>query len=102
MEEIAGVAMWTLWWVWLAAAVGLAILELFAPGFVLLGFAAGAAIVGGLLGVGGPISAYLAGSFAATFLVFAVASLIAWLIMRRFAGIRRGQVKVWETDINED
>jgi hypothetical protein len=35
--------LWHLWWVWLAAALGLAILEILVPGFIFLGFAVGAA-----------------------------------------------------------
>ncbi|WP_439118076.1 NfeD family protein, partial [Nereida ignava] len=33
------------WWAWAAFALVLAILEVLAPGFVLLGFAIGAALV---------------------------------------------------------
>ncbi len=101
MESVS-TQLWTLGWVWLAGAVLVAILEIFAPGFVFLGFAIGAAIVGVLLSIGGPLSAFLAGSFATTFLLFALFSLVGWLVMRRVAGVRRGQVKVWDTDINED
>ena len=35
-----------LWWVWMAAAVLLLVLEVLAPGFIFLGFAIGAAVVG--------------------------------------------------------
>ncbi|MBU2983099.1 hypothetical protein KO498_14905 [Lentibacter algarum] len=102
MEEVASTELWTNGWAWFAAAVALGILELFAPGFILLGFAIGAGVVGILLGIGGPVSTFLAGSFATTFLLFALFSLVGWLVMRRVAGVRHGQVKVWETDINDD
>lgn len=94
--------MWSLWWVWVVAGVGLAILEVFAPGFVFLGFSAGAVGTGLLLGMGGPVTDWLAGSFPATILTFAVISLVSWLVMRRFVGVRRGQKTVFERDINED
>jgi len=87
---------WDIWWVWIAAALGLAILEVLAPGFIFLGFALGAAVVGILLGVG------IGASLPWLLVVFAVVSLISWIVMRRAFGIRKGQVKVWDRDINED
>ncbi|WP_212523061.1 hypothetical protein [Actibacterium sp. MT2.3-13A] len=88
--------MWALWWVWMAGAVALGILEIFAPGFVFLGFALGAALTGLLLAVG------LSPSLPWLLLIFAVVSLISWLGLRRAFGIRKGQVKIWDRDINED
>ncbi len=90
---------WSVWWVWMVGALLLAILEVVAPAQIFLGFAIGAAGVGValLLGIPG-----LAGSIPAMLLVFAVVSLIAWLVIRRAVGIRKGQVKVFDHDINED
>jgi len=87
------------WWTWMIAAMVLAILEVFLPAQVLLGFAIGAAGVGlGLLiGIPG-----LAGSVPALMLTFAIMSLIGWLMLRRVLGVYKGQVKVWERDVNED
>lgn len=93
---------WAEWWIWLTGAVALAILEIFLPGFIFVGFAAGAAVTGLLIGVGGPVSAWLAGSLPATLLVFAAVSLISWIALRRIVGVRDGQVKYWDRDINED
>jgi membrane protein implicated in regulation of membrane protease activity len=88
---------WQLWWVWAAGGLVLAILEVFAPGYFFLGFAAGAVLVGLGLATG-----LLGGSLPVIALVFAVVSLVAWLIVRRLVGVRRGQVKVWDRDINEN
>ncbi|MEO1537615.1 MAG: hypothetical protein AAFR73_07765 [Pseudomonadota bacterium] len=90
---------WSLWWVWMVGALLLAILEVAAPAQIFLGFAVGAGGVGLalLLGVPG-----LAGSTPAMLLLFAFVSLIAWLIIRQAVGVRAGQVKVFEHDINED
>lgn len=90
---------WAIWWVWIIAALLLATLEVVAPAQIFLGFAIGALGVGltlwgGLLG--------LANSLPLTVLVFAILSLLAWIAVRRLVGVRKGQVKVWETDINED
>jgi membrane protein implicated in regulation of membrane protease activity len=94
--------MWAEWWVWGAAAVVLAIGEVLLPGFVLLGFAVGAAVVALLLLVGGPLAAWLAGNIAVLLLVFAVVSLVAWLVLRRSVGIYRGQVRTFDRDINDN
>ncbi|WP_347311523.1 NfeD family protein [Defluviimonas sp. SAOS-178_SWC] len=88
---------WQEWWVWMIAGAVLAILEIMIPGFILLGFAVGAALTGLLLWLG-----VLGGSLAALVLVFAVASLVAWLVLRRVVGVRHGQVKVWNRDINDN
>lgn len=90
-------ALWQLWWAWLAGGVALAIAEIFLPGFVLLGFAIGAGVVGLLLWTG-----LLGSGIAALLLVFAVASVLAWLGLRRVAGVRHGQVKIWDRDINDN
>ena len=90
-----------LWWHWISAALVLGILEVLAPGHIFLGFAAGAAVVGLLLLLGGPLAAWLASSFAVTVLVFAAFSLLFWIVLQRVLGARRGQVKVWDRDIND-
>ena len=90
---------WSLWWVWMVGALLLAILEVLAPAQIFLGFAAGAAGVGLALLVGVP---GLAGSVPMLLLTFASRSLIAWLLLRPLMGVRKGQVKYFEHDINED
>ncbi|MGI9389429.1 MAG: NfeD family protein [Boseongicola sp.] len=90
---------WAIWWVWIIAALALATLEVVAPAQIFLGFAVGALGVGLALLVGVP---GLATSLPLTSLVFAILSLFAWIAVRRMVGVREGQVKVWEKDINED
>lgn len=87
---------WQEWWVWMVAGVALGVLELLAPAFVLLGFAIGALAVGGLLAIG-----VLGGSLPVIILVFAVLSLVSWIALRKIFGLRHGQVKVWDKDIND-
>ncbi|MDU8926623.1 hypothetical protein RXV86_04420 [Alisedimentitalea sp. MJ-SS2] len=93
---------WQEWWVWVAGGIALAILEIFAPGFIFLGFAVGAVVVGVLLAVGGALSTMMSGSVPMMLLVFALSSLVAWLVLRRMEGVRKGQKKLWDTDINEN
>lgn len=90
-------ALWQEWWVWMVAGAVLAILEVLLPGFILLGFALGAALTGTLLWFG-----VLGGSLGLLLLVFGIASLVAWLALRQLVGVRRGQVKVWNRDINDN
>ena len=90
---------WSVWWVWMVGALLLAIVEVIAPAQIFLGFALGAAGVGLALLIGVP---GLAGSTPMLLLTFAILSLVAWLILRPLLGVRKGQVKHFEHDINED
>lgn len=90
------------WWVWVLAGLGLAVLEIVVPAYIFLGFAIGAVATGLILWVGGPLAAMLAGSWPLTLLVFALLSGAAWLGLRQWLGVRRGQAKIWDRDINED
>ncbi|MGI1662407.1 NfeD family protein [Palleronia sp. KMU-117] len=94
--------MWGLWWVWLSGAVVLGLIEIVVPGYVFFGFALGAAVTGIVLLVGGPVAAALAGSVPGLLLFFAVVSLLCWLGLRRWLGVRKGQIKIIDRDINED
>ena len=94
--------MHSLWWVWIAAGLALAILEVLAPGFVFAGFAVGAVITGAIMGLGIPGSGWMGESLINALVVFAVISVIAWLAMRALMGVRKGQTKRINHDINED
>ena len=89
--------LWQEWWVWIVIGVTLAVAEVMLPGFILLGFAIGAALVGVLLLIG-----VLGSNLFMLILVFALASLIAWIALRRLVVIRKGQVKIWDRDINDN
>ena len=87
--------LWQLWWIWLSAALGLAILEIVAPGFIFLGFAIGAAGVALLLLL--PVSLGLSALLA----VFAVLSLIAWVVLRKLFRSPDDQTRIIHEDINK-
>lgn len=91
-----------IWWVWVAAGFALAILEVFAPGFLFAGFAVGAVITGALMGLSLPGTDWMGASPINALLVFAVLSVIAWLAMRAILGVRQGQSRKIDRDINED
>ncbi len=85
------------WWVWALAGILMLALEVFAPGFLFLGFSIGAGFVSALIAVG-----FLGGSLPVLILVFAIVSLLAWYGLRQVFGVRKNQIKIWDTDINED
>jgi inner membrane protein len=85
------------WWAWVVLGFALGVLEILAPGYIFLGFAIGAVLTGVLVGTGlAPVG------LPALLLIFALASLVAWLGLRRTMGIRQGQVKVWDRDVNDN
>ena len=88
--------LWLEWWVWTSAALALATLEVIVPGYIFLGFAIGALVMGVLLLLG------LSGlSLPLLLVIFAVLSLVAYLAMRKVFGLKTGQVKIWDRDIND-
>ena len=91
--------MWATWWIWLIGAVVLGIVEVLAPIQIFLGFAVGAALTGLALLVGMP---GLAASLPLTLVVFAALSLVAWIMTRKVLGVRPGQIKKFDRDINEE
>lgn len=92
---MAGVAIWGLWWVWLAAALCLAILEVLVPGYIFLGFAIGAAVTALLVLL--PLQVGLTALLA----VFAGLSLVAWVILRKLFKPTDDQTRVIHDDINK-
>ncbi|MGB3690863.1 MAG: hypothetical protein WBA02_16350 [Jannaschia helgolandensis] len=94
--------MFTAWWVWALAGLVLAILEVVAPTYILLGFAIGAGIVslGLLTGLLGGMAATAYG-VAWLIVTFAILSLIAWLVLRAVFGKPGGTVQTFEKDIND-
>ena len=87
------------WWAWAIVALTFAFFEIILPAFVFLGMAIGAASVSLFMLLGG--AEFLGGSVAATLVVFAVASLIATMILRRVFALPKGQVKTFDSDIND-
>lgn len=88
---------WSNGWLWMVAALVLAFLELLLPGFFLLGIAGAVAIMGALLLLG----LWPAG-LPAALVVTAILSGVIWVLLRRFVGVREGQVRIWDRDINDN
>lgn len=87
--------LWTVWWAWIGGAIALVILEILAPGYIFLGFAIGATAVGVLLALGASFGLPI------LLVIFGAVSLASWLVLRMAFGVRKGQTKTWDTDINE-
>ena len=66
-----------IWWVWLSAALVLALVELMVPASVFLGFALGALAMAGVVAIG------LVTQTSILLAVFAVLSLVAWIVLKR-------------------
>lgn len=86
-----------IWWVWMVAGLGLAILEVILPGYIFAGFAVAAVLTGALIWLG-----VLGGSLPVALVVFAVVSLAAWAALRALFGKNLGEVKRWDRDINDN
>ena len=67
------------------------------PGYIFLGFALGAVVVGGCLWLGWLTGLGLAGLI----LVCSVIALAGFVVLRAALGVRRGQVRYWDRDIND-
>ncbi|WP_300058092.1 hypothetical protein [uncultured Roseobacter sp.] len=85
-----------LWWVWTAAALALAVIEVLIPGFIFLGFALGAlAMVAVVLAAPGL-------SAPALFAIFAGLSLIAWIGLRIAFRKQSSGARTFHRDVNDN
>lgn len=87
---------WTNGWLWIVAALVLGLIELALPGYVFLGTALALAITGVLL-----LSGFWGVGLLGTLIVAALLSFAAWALLRRLMGVQKGQVRIWDRDIND-
>ena len=84
------------WWAWVAFGIILMLLELMMPSYLFLGFGFGAIVTGIALSLGVTMSAqYL-------MLMFAIASLISWILLRQVFKLPTGSVQTFDHDINDN
>ena len=83
-------------WIWIIAALVLAALALALPGWFCLGAAIAAALMGLALLLG-----LWTGGLPMALVVAALLTGLAWLVLRRVFGASRGEVKIWDRDIND-
>jgi membrane protein implicated in regulation of membrane protease activity len=91
--------LWAQWWVWAVAGLVLGVLEVALPGQILLGFGIGALATAAVVFAAGPEAVP---GLPVLLVIFAAASGLAWIALRRAFAARRGQVKIWERDINDN
>lgn len=89
-------ALLNLWWVWTAAALTLAVIEVLVPGFIFLGFALGALAMVVVIFAAPGLSA------AALFAIFAGLSLIAWIGLRIAFRTQSSGTRIVHRDINDN
>lgn len=87
----------SLWWVWLAMALVLGLVELLAPAFIFLGFSVAALVMAVLAALG-----LLPATPAAMLAVFAVLALVAWIGLRVFFKPRTANAKTFHEDVNDN
>lgn len=88
---------WMNGWLWILAALVIALIELFLPVWVFLGIAIAVLIMGVAILLG-----LWSGSLPLALIVTALLSGVVWLFLRRIMGTTHGQVRVWKTGINDD
>lgn len=88
---------WQGGWFWIIVAAALALLEVLLPGYVFLGIAIACAVTGLVL-----LAGVVPTSLPVLLIAIAVLSGLAWLLLRRLMGVRKGQVRIWDRDINDN
>jgi len=86
----------SLWWMWICIALVVGLIELLAPGFIFLGFALGALVMAAVVFVvpGLSVPVMLA--------LFAILSLIAWIVLRQVFRRQSSGARIVTRDINEN
>ncbi len=85
-----------IWWLWIAVALVFGLIELFAPGFIFLGFALGALATGFFVALAGAPSA------PALLAIFGGVSLLAWIGLRVVFRRQSSDAKIITRDINDN
>ncbi len=84
------------WWAWVAFGIVLMLLELMMPSYLFLGFGFGAIVTGITLALGMTMSAqYL-------MLLFSIASLSSWVLLRQVFKLPKENVQTFDQGINDN
>jgi len=84
-----------IWWVWLSAALVLALIELTVPASIFLGFAIGALVMAAVVGFG------VITNTSALLALFAALSLVAWIVLKRMFRHQTSAPRIVTRDIND-
>ena len=88
-----------IWWVWIGLALALGVVEILAPGFIFLGIAIGAGLLGLLMVALPDLFVDLAVSVLLAW--FGGLSLLAWIGLRLGFRKQTSDSKTFTTDIND-
>ncbi len=83
------------WWAWVAFGIILMLLELMMPSYLFLGFGFGAIVTGITLALGITMSAKN------LMLLFTIASLISWILLRQIFKLPKESVQTFDHDMND-
>ena len=86
----------SIWWVWLSAAIALAVLEVLAPGFIFIGFAIGALIMTAVVALF-PTAMMAPAALA----LFTGLSLVAWIVLKQVFKSQSSGARRVNHDIND-
>ncbi|WP_227269668.1 NfeD family protein [Roseobacter weihaiensis] len=89
-------ALLDIWWLWVAAALIFAVIEVLAPGFIFLGFALGA------LATAGVVAFWPLSSAPLLLALFSGISLLAWVALRAVFKRQSSDAKIITRDINDN
>lgn len=85
----------SLWWMWICIALVVGLIELLAPGFIFLGFALGALVMAAVVFVVPGLSVPL------MLALFAILSLISWILLRQIFKRQSSGARIVTRDIND-
>ena len=89
-----------IWWVWIVLALVLAIIEVLAPGFIFLGIAIGAALVGLMILVLPETMSGLTPN--AMLALFGGLSLLSWIVLKMLFRRQSSGAKIVTRDVNDN
>lgn len=88
---------WTNGWLWIIAALVLALIDLMLPGYIFMGVALATALMGVAL-----LAGLWTGSLPVALVVTAILSGVIWLALSRMRGVDRSETRIWHRDINDN
>ena len=92
----------SVWWAWITFGLGLLMMEALVPAYIFLGFAIGAIVTGLIIVLNLPGTGWIINSIPVTLVFFSLVSGASWIALRLSFGPRRGRVKSFDRDINDD
>lgn len=86
----------SLWWVWVCVALVLGVIELLVPAYIFLGFSVGALIMAGI------VAFFPLMNPTALLAIFAILSLVVWIILKTLFRKQSSGARIVTRDINEN